>query len=108
MPGNYTLTIYRGDTTRWQFVLWADDAKTIPIDLTGVVVRAQLRSYPDGPVCAALTCTVAIPNFINAVLPAAESARALSGVWDLQLQFSSGDVVTALSGSVVITPDITR
>lgn len=106
-PGYYGLKIYRGDTTRWRFVLWQDDAKTIAVDLASVMVSAQLRDRPDGAVCATLACTVSLPNTIDAVLSAANSAKVVNGVWDLQLVYSSGDVVTALSGTVLATPDIT-
>lgn len=107
-PGNYRLEVYRGDTKRWAFVLWQDVAKTIPVDLTGVAVQAQLRNHPDGAVCSVLACTVALPNTINAMLTAAESTKAVNGVWDLQLLFSGGDVVTALSGPVFVVADVTR
>ena len=35
IPADYNLTLYRGDTGRWRFVLWADAGKTQPLDLTG-------------------------------------------------------------------------
>ncbi len=39
---NYPLGIYRGDTHRWSFTLWADAGKTTPADLTGVAVAAWI------------------------------------------------------------------
>lgn len=107
-PGYYRLNIYRGDTTRWRFVLWQDAAKTVAVDLTGVLVTAQLRDHPDGTICATLACTVTLPNTIDAMLSAVNSAKVVNGVWDLQLVYSSGDIVTALSGTVLTIPDITR
>lgn len=107
-PGYFRLDVYRGDTKRWRFVLWQDDAKTIPTNLSGAVVTAQLRAYPDGEVSALLGCTVTLPNTIDAVLSAADSSRVVNGVWDLQLAFSGGDVVTALSGNVLVVADVTR
>ena len=107
-PGYYGLKVYRGDTTRWRFVLWQDDAKTVAADLTGVAVLAQLRDHPDGTVYATLACTVTLPNTIDAVLSAANSAKTVNGVWDLQLAYPGGDVVTALVGTVWATPDVTH
>lgn len=108
-PGSFRLEVYRGDTKRWRFVLWQDDAKTIPVNLAGIVVKAEIRvPGPDGALRATLTCTVTAPNIIDAVLPAAASAQVDNGAWDLQLTYPGGDVVTALSGPVVTTLDITR
>ena len=44
----YTLALYRGDTARYQFVLWADSARTVEVDLTGVVVAAEVRPSTGG------------------------------------------------------------
>ena len=108
MPQSYSLRVYRGDTARWTFVLWADVRKTMPSDLTGVVVASQIRVRPGGDVLATLACTVSLPNMINAVLPAAVSATLLNlAVWDLQLTYPSGDVVTVLAGAVNTTADVT-
>lgn len=107
-PGYYRLEIYRGDTTRWQFVLWRDDAKTIPVDLAGVAVSAQLRDHPNGKVYATLGCTITAPNKVNATLATADAAQVVNGAWDLQLTYGSGDVVTALAGDVWVVPDVTR
>ena len=38
----YPLGLYRGDTARWAFVLWADRARTTPVDLA--IELAQLRA----------------------------------------------------------------
>ena len=40
---SYPLRIYRGDTYRWRFMLWADPDRTVAVDLTGVVVGAEIR-----------------------------------------------------------------
>lgn len=108
MPATLPLDIYRGDTARWQFKLWADPEKTDPVDLTGVVAKAEIRDKSGGSKISELACVITTPNTINMTLDAATS-RALpnKGFWDLQLTYPSNDVNTILSGAVTVTPDIT-
>lgn len=108
-PGSYSLQLYRGDTYRWQFKLFNDVNQTLPADLTGVTAAAQIRDKPGGTAIAALSCTVTLPNLIDAVLAASDSAiLPSSGAWDLQLTYASGDVATVLAGPVNVTPDVTN
>jgi len=67
VPSNYPLTIYRGDTARWQFRLWADAAKTSPVDLTEATVKSEIRSN-SGSVVTPLLCAVTLPNTIDVEL----------------------------------------
>lgn len=107
-PGGFPLTLYRGDSYRWSFVLWADAAKTAPADLTGVVAKAEIRDKPNGTKVVALTCHVNLPNTITAILDAASSVQLpLTGAWDLQLTYPDGQVATVLAGAVTVTPDVT-
>jgi hypothetical protein len=107
-PGNYNLTIYRGDSYRWQFKLWSDPAKTQPVDLNGVIVKAEIRDRSAGKLLATLACAVELPNIINVALDAATShAMPAKGVWDLQLTYPSTDVATVLAGAVSVTDDVT-
>ena len=109
-PGTANLDIYRGDTKRWQFRLWADAAKTVPTDLTGVVANATIRDDAiGGSFELALTCVVTLPNIIDMTLTADQSRTLPSvGVWDLQLNYTNGDVLTPLKGAVIVTQDVTR
>jgi hypothetical protein len=102
-PGKYALAIYRGDTYRWRFILWADDEKTEPFDLSGVTAAAAIDA-------TLLTCSMTAPNIIDVVLPADVSAglTAGKGAWDLELTYADGDVVTVLAGSVKVTADVTH
>ena len=106
-PGNYPLVIYRGDSYKWQFKLWSDTAKTQPVDLTGVTVKAEIRDRPGGNLLGTLACAITMPNIINASLTSADTALLTSGAWDMQLTYSDGEVSTVLSGLVTVTMDVT-
>lgn len=108
-PSNYPLKIYRGDTYRWRYTLWADTAKTQPVDLTGAAVTAEIRDKPGGALLTSLACVVTLPNIIDATLTATASAGlpADGGNWDMQLTYPSGDVSTIISGRVEVTADVT-
>lgn len=107
-PGNYQMLIYRGDSYRWQFKLWADVDKTDPLDLTGITPKAEIRDKPGGKKITPIACVVTLPNIIDATLTAvASAALTAKGSWDLQLTYSGGDVSTVLAGPVVVTADVT-
>jgi hypothetical protein len=106
-PQNYPLSIYRGDTHRWSFTVWADAARTEPADLTGVTVAAAIRGGT-AVATTALTCDVT-DNVITVTLAAATSQdwTTTGGRWDLQLTHPSGDVQTIVAGSVQLRADVT-
>ena len=101
IPGSFPLLLYRGDTCSWRFVLWTDVDKTVPADLAGVVVKAEIRDKAGGTkVVIALACAVEMPNAILVTLDAAASATLpLTGAWDLQLTYPEGEVATMRSSS---------
>jgi hypothetical protein len=102
------LTLYRGDTAHWQFILWMDTAKTQPADLTGAAAKAEIRDRAGGALITAISCFITLPNFVNATLSSADSAKLPnSGAWDLQITYASGDVATVLAGPVNVTSDVT-
>lgn len=107
-PGKYALALYRGDTYRWRFTMWADTGKTQPADLTGASAKAEIRDTAGGKLLADIACTITDPNFVDAVLTADQSKTLPSkGQWDLQLTMASGDVHTVLAGAVTLTGDVT-
>ena len=108
-PGKYSLALYRGDSYKWQFILWTDTDKTVPADLTGVVPKAEIRNAPAGTVILVMTTSVTMPNKINMSITAVQCAALTTagGVWDLQLTYAAGDVATVLAGAVTVTADIT-
>jgi hypothetical protein len=108
MPGTYPLIIYRADDHAWRFVLWQDAAKSVPVDLTGVTVAAEVRDRPAGASIFPLALTVTLPNIIDAELDHDITAQLpASGRWDLQLTDPAGWVSTILAGGVTVTGDIT-
>ena len=111
-PGKYTLSVYRGDTSRWTFTLWEDAAKSVPVDLTAATIAAQIRAVGSSAAspAAVLDCEVEDPNIIHAELAASASLPSYGTLseWDLQITWSSGDVQTVLAGGVNILGDVTR
>jgi len=107
-PQRVPLDVYRGDTHRWTLTLWTDPAATLPFDLTGVTAKAEIRRPGGGPLLAALDTAVTLPNTVDLLLPADESASLPGRVaWDLQLTFGDGSVRTAAAGPVTVTADVT-
>jgi hypothetical protein len=102
---NYPLGIYRGDTHRWSFTLWADAAKTTPADLTGVAVAAWIAQ---ATTITHLVCTVAT-HVVSVALEEdiSQGLTVTQGRWDLQLTYPSGDVQTVVAGSVSVKADVT-
>jgi len=107
-PGVYQLSIYCGDSYRWQFKLWTDAGKTQPVDLSGVTAKAEIRDRAGGKVLGELVCLVTLPNIIDASIDAVASQTLRNGVWDLQLTYAGGDVSTVLAGPVKATIDVTN
>jgi hypothetical protein len=109
MPGSYPLVIYRGDTHVWNFVLWGDTGRTVPIDLTDMTVAAQIRAGTGMQPATSLDLVVTLPNQILATLAPDQSRPLPSSMkWDLQLtENASGRITTILAGPVNISGDIT-
>jgi hypothetical protein len=105
-PASLPLALYRGDTFRLQITL--SDQNNVPLDLTGVVAKSEIRDRPAGAIIIELQCLITLPNIINLTLLTADSHNLpAQGVWDLQLTYPSGDVKTPLAGPVAVTPDVT-
>lgn len=104
-PYYYPLTVYRGDSHRWQFVFWEDAAKIDPVDLIGVTVASAIRQ---GSTLTALSCVVT-GNAVDVVLTAymSQTLEIVAGTWDLQFTYPSGEVQTPVSGDVHLRADVT-
>jgi len=107
-PGKFDFNMYRGDSYTWRFILWSDEARLIPVDLTGATVAAEIREKDSGTIILPLPCVVELPNKIDiSMTPDMYDQCPLKGVWDLQITFSDGEVQTPIGGTVTVTPDVT-
>ena len=103
-PGTLPLRLYRGDSYSWQVRVWADEAHTLPGDLTGVTAEGAIAGS-DGTI--SLDCAVTLPNLIDVELPAASWDGVTNpSRWDLQLTYSDGRVYTMLAGPVTVQDDV--
>ncbi len=120
-PGNFDLDIYQG-ATYTQVFTWLSGvccgsstagATQQPVDLTGYTASMQIRAY-------ALSPTVEYDATSNLVLggtlgtitltipaSATEGFTWWSGVYDLLLTDSAGNVTPFLRGNVTVTPGVT-
>lgn len=108
IPATFPLDLYRGDTARFQFKFWKKDQT--PVDLTGATAKAEIRDRPAGGIIATLDCTITLPNIVDMVLTEDNSLLLpqKKGVWDLQIRFATGDVLTPVAGDVAVTADVTE
>ncbi len=106
-PAKLDLDLYRGDTWGMRLKLYAQGM--VPLDLTDVVAKSQIRDRPAGNTIVPLDCTITLPNIVELALTPENSIKLpVSGVWDLQLTFpSSNEIKTPLAGQVSVTPDVT-
>ena len=84
-PGAYDLELYRGDNDAWTFHLWADDARTTPVDLTGTTAAAEIRDKPAGARVVPLDVTITDPAAGEILVAVGAEQWALTmptrGVW---------------------------
>ena len=111
-PARYDLALYRGDTYQWRYRLWQDAEQTIPVDLAGVGVAAEIRDRPGGSKITEMPCVVTLPNIIDVMLSAiACGMLPTKGSWDLQLTYPNDPdpiVRTIVAGAVQVTADVTE
>jgi hypothetical protein len=108
-PQMYPLNVYRNDDYGWQFKLWSDAQKTQPVDLTDVIVKAEIREQSQGREIVPLVTVVQLPNVIDMTLTSANSANIPrpQAYWDLRLTYLDGTKRTVIAGSVAVIGDIT-
>ena len=106
-PAIFDLILYRGDSYGYRFKLWQDAEKTIPFDLAGATVIAEIRNKPGGTMITPLDATIVEPNFVDLKITSEMSKASVpSGLWDLEITFATGEVNTPVKGSVSVTADI--
>lgn len=108
-PGTFNFNLYRGDSYAWRFLLWEDDEKTLPVNLTGATLKLEVRTGPGGAILLTMPCVVTLPNIVDlAMTPAMYDGLLAKGVWDMEITFADGQVKTPIAGSMSINPDITN
>lgn len=90
-----------------------DDSTNAPINLSGFIVRSQMRrSYYSTNATANITCTIsdAANGKILMSLTAANTANIKAGryVFDLETESAIGTVSRVLEGTITITPGVSR
>lgn len=111
--GSYDLLIEQGATFN-KTITYTSIAGTA-IDLTNVsVVRAQMRlGSASSSTVLAFTCAVLgtpTNGQISWSMPAATTSTAAAAAWvyDLEVEFTGGEVRRLLQGSVTVTAEVTR
>ena len=109
------LTIYQGATFRKR-LRWESPAGT-PIDLTGATARMQVRLEKETPTALVDLTTenggIVLGGAAGTVdLYLSDAATAAmgweSGVWDLEIVHTSGDVTRLAEGSIGVSKEVTR
>ena len=115
MTAEYDITIRQGSTFL-QNMIWKDSSG-VPMDLTGYVARMQVRPGVCSPdVIVELTTENGritlggVAGTIVLEIDADTTAAIVNGcgVYDLELESSSGFVTTILAGAVAFEREVTR
>ena len=110
------LSIEQGATFRWNAVL-KSGSPALPVNLTGYTARMQIRSEITSTIVLVSLTTanggITLGGVLGTVsLYITDSATAAitwtNGVYDLELVAPGGDVTRLLTGSVSVSPEVTR
>lgn len=115
-PFKQNITVIQGATLDL-LVTWKAGDPALAVDLTGCTARMQIRDkVTSAEVLVSLTTEnggIELGGTAGTVrrLMTAAATAALdwqTGVYDLEIQFADGTVRRLLSGSVVVSPEVTR
>ena len=115
-PAKLKLTFYQGATFSKR-LRWTVKATGVPIDLTGCAARMQVRpEVESSTVLLELTTAnggITLGGVAGTIeLFVSDDASTLftwsAGVWDLEIEFPSGDVTRLAQGTVSVSPEVTR
>lgn len=121
MPAaRYDITVEQGATYVLTIRFWADAAKTVQRNLTGVDFRMQVRlrhasedvvweGTLTGGTADGITCPTPTNGQVTITIPAADTAEfaASCHVYDLEL-VSAGVVDRVIEGKLFVSPEVTR
>jgi hypothetical protein len=105
-------TLKRGDTWRGRTITLEINGD--PVDLTGAVVRMQVRTSATAPKAAewsTVNDTITVTDAAGGVIrvePRVVDLRPDTYQYDIEYTLEDGRVLTPIEGSWVITSDITR
>lgn len=114
MPAKIKLNIEQGATFRYSLNWTADD---VPVDLTGCTARMQIRLDVSSPAVIAELTTQntgivlnATPGQVDLYLSATDTAALNfdTAVYDLEVEFTNGDVCRLIEGEVALSLEVTR
>lgn len=114
MPAKIKLNIEQGATFRYSLNWTAED---VPVDLTGCTARMQIRPDVSSPtVIAELTTQNTgiilniTPGQVDLYLSATDTAALNfdTAVYDLEIEFTNGDVCRLIEGEVALSLEVTR
>lgn len=115
-PVKLPLKFYQGATFR-KVVTWKAGDPAVPVDLTGCTARMHVRAKledaapllalttEDGGIVlggAAGTVTIFVSDAGTAAI------TWVSGVYDLEIEFTNGDVRRLIYGTVTVSKEVTR
>ena len=108
--GKYNILIEQGST--FELLVTLKDDTGTPVDITGGVPSAQIRSSATSPdVIATFTCTLPNPDLGQILMTlSATTTSALNftkAVYDLELALGS-TVSRELEGNVILSKEVTR
>lgn len=112
LPTKTSLALYRGDTVDVVVQVWDDDDHTVPTDLSGTEINAQIRQSADAVDVVADFVVEVEGNTIGLKLdPKAAASLPPAAVFDVEIDWSNGlgdDIQTVVYGTIATTPDVTR
>ena len=112
--GNYPIEVEQGATYRRTFTVTNDAS---PFDLTGCIIRMQVRAKVTSPDVLAEKTTVNSSITVNPLegeftftFTDEESAAWdwRKGVYDVEVELPGGDVIRLFEGTFTVKPEVTR
>ena len=117
MPGKYNITIKQGDTYQSKTIQWKRG--DVPVDLTNLTGKCQVRTAPNSGIIATVNVNVAdaVSGLFDLSLTAEQTAAiptdgktpdvATAYVYDLEFA-GVGYVETILQGEFNVTPGVSK
>jgi len=108
LPATVNLVLYQGDSFAMDLAVWGDDDSSVPFDLSGATVRAQIRTSPEDTTVAGQFAPSVTGNVIRLTLSSAVSTGLpRQAVWDVDIT-QAGWVTTLAAGTVSLTAEVSR